>query len=488
MDTQHEPSNAKWARFRFSVVGALLASPPERGMLRRELDALAEKLWEHPIAGIPTRFGRSTIERWYYTARRGGADPVGALRRKRRRDAGERASVGAELRPLIHTQYQAHRRWSVKLHYDNLGACVRSTPALGPLPSYATIGRFMREAGLRRAKGRRTPHTAGAEAAVKRFETREVRSYEATHVGALYHTDFHESSRAILGPEGTWKRPVLYGCLDDRSRLACHLQWYWQESAQTLAHGTVQAFLKRGLPRSMMSDRGAAQTSQEFRQGLEGTGVVHALTLPYSPYQNAKQEVFWASVEGRLLAMLEGVEDLTLDLLNEATQAWVSMDYNREVHRELGTSPLDAWRAGPSVLRESPDPQVLREAFRRTVPRRVRRSDATVSIESQRYDVPSRYANLDRAGVRYAKWDLGTVHLVDLRTGETLCRIWPQDLARNAQGVRALRQGPAPSQPGTPLGPPAPGMAPLLREHLDAYAREGAVAAYLPLHGEEKNG
>ena len=37
-------------------------------------------------------------------------------------------------------------------------------------------------------------------------------------------------------------------------------------------------------------------------------------------YQNAKQEAFWAPVEGRLMAMLEGVPDLTLSALNEATQ------------------------------------------------------------------------------------------------------------------------------------------------------------------------
>ncbi len=36
-------------------------------------------------------------------------------------------------------------------------------------------------------------------------------------------------------------------------------------------------------------------------------GITHATTLPYSPYQNGKQEAFWGQVEGRLLAMLEGV-------------------------------------------------------------------------------------------------------------------------------------------------------------------------------------
>ena len=34
-----------------------------------------------------------------------------------------------------------------------------------------------------------------------------------------------------------------------------------------------------------------------------------------NPYQNAKQESFWGRVEGRLMAMLEGEQALTLELL-----------------------------------------------------------------------------------------------------------------------------------------------------------------------------
>jgi len=44
--------------------------------------------------------------------------------------------------------------------------------------------------------------------------------------------------------------PILFGVLDDRSRLACHLHWYLGETAGIIAHGLSQAFQKRGLPRS----------------------------------------------------------------------------------------------------------------------------------------------------------------------------------------------------------------------------------------------
>ena len=58
-----------WARFRFSVIGHLLAAPPAKGLLCLELDQLAAREWRHPITGTVVRFGLSTIERWYYRAR-----------------------------------------------------------------------------------------------------------------------------------------------------------------------------------------------------------------------------------------------------------------------------------------------------------------------------------------------------------------------------------------------------------------------------------
>lgn len=71
MSDRRRPSvHERWALVRFSVVGPLLASPPARGDLRAKLEELAARSWLHPVSGEPTRFGVSTIERWYYAARR----------------------------------------------------------------------------------------------------------------------------------------------------------------------------------------------------------------------------------------------------------------------------------------------------------------------------------------------------------------------------------------------------------------------------------
>ena len=65
-----------WARFRFSVVGSLLSSPPARGALQTTIRSLAEKTWSHPVTGRDVRLAPSTIASWYYTARRQRDDPA----------------------------------------------------------------------------------------------------------------------------------------------------------------------------------------------------------------------------------------------------------------------------------------------------------------------------------------------------------------------------------------------------------------------------
>ncbi|MEN8183976.1 MAG: DDE-type integrase/transposase/recombinase [Myxococcota bacterium] len=480
MPKREEPrSHDAWASLRFAIVGPLLACPPgERGALRRALADLAQKSWCHPITGEPVQFAASTIERWYYRARSAPRDPVGALRNRVRRDVGTQASLSPLLRQALQRQYDDHPSWTVQLHYDNLEQLARRESALGPLPSYPTLLRYMKSQGLtRRPRLPRHP-TAGQVLSRERLERREVRSFETEHVHALWHLDYHEASRKVLTREGRWIRPQMLGVLDDHSRLACHVQWYRSECAESLAHGLSQAIQKRGLPRSLMTDNGGAMLAEETTQGLARLGIVHVTTLPYSAYQNAKQEHFWLNVEHRLLAMLENEDELTLETLNDATQAWVEGDYNQRPHRELGTSPLRRSLDAPDVGREAPDSEALRRAFRREVTRRQRQSDGTVSLEAVRFEVPSRYRQLQTLHLRYARWDLRSVELVDPHTGAPLCPLYPLDKARNADGARRHLE---PKGEVTPAAPtrtaPTP---PLLRALIEDYAATGQPPAYLP--------
>jgi len=466
-------SKQKLAEFRFGVVGSLLASPPEKGELQSRLLELSGKLWTHPVTGKQVNIGMSTIERWYYKTVK-SKNPMETLRRQIRSDSGRQVTITAEITNLILSQYQAHPSWSYKLHADNLEiAVIKTDPGISP-PSYSTVLRFMQSRALVKQKRRRGKFTPGMGKAFDSKFSRETRSFEADCAHSLWHLDFHFGSKQIVRPDGVWATPVCLCILDDRTRLVCHVQWYLSENTENLIHGFIQALQKRGIPRQLMSDNGSAMTSEEFTQGLKRVSIDHRPTLPYSPHQNGKQEVFWAQLEGRLVAMLENCETLSLKELNDATHAWVEMEYNRTTHDAIKMSPLTALTMATDVSRPSLSGKELRNIFLKEESRIQRRSDGTISVESTRFEIPSIYRHIKTACIRYGKWDLSNVLLVDPATDKILCPLWPLDKTQNGlYGRRTL------VSPFSPMEKPKDEMAPLLKKYMTDFENMGIPPAYL---------
>ena len=191
------------------------------------------------------------------------------------------------------------------------------------------------------------------------------------------------------------------------------------------------------------------------------------------------------------MEMLEGIE-WTLDFLNEATQAWMEIEYNRAVHRELSMSPVERFSKARDVLRPSPSSQLIREAFRLQTTRAQRASDGTISLHGVRFEIPARFRHFRKVVVRYARWDLSRVDLIDPQNGTILAHLYPLDRQANADGRRSPiepDQGPdeddepeagasAAHTPGN--GGPDQPLPSLLKRILDEYSASGTPPAYLP--------
>jgi putative transposase len=186
--------------------------------------------------------------------------------------------------------------------------------------------------------------------------------------------------------------------------------------------------------------------------------------------------------------MLECVAELTLKRLNEVTQAWVEIEYNRAVHRETTSSPLERFAQAPDVLRDSPPSESLRDAFRLETKRIQRRSDGTISLEGVRFEIPARYRHFHEVSVRYARWDLGRVDLVDGHSGTILAPIYPLDKAANADGRRAAIEPGDTDVPADNSQREAGQLPPLLKKILQDYWATGMPPAYLPKTPPTQNG
>jgi hypothetical protein len=137
-------------------------------------------------------------------------------------------------------------------------------------------------------------------------------------------------------------------------------------------------------------------------------------------------------------------------------------------------SPLERLRQAKSVGRPAPSVESLRDAFRMQQRRKQRRGDGTCSIEGVRFEIPAHYRHIETIHVRYARFDLSRVSMVDARSGVELCRLRPLDKAHNAQRRRQLLH-PVTDEPSKPSG-----IAPHLARLMADYERPGHPPAFLP--------
>lgn len=102
-----------------------------------------------------------------------------------------------------------------------------------------------------------------------------MRSFEVESVHRLWQLAFTKAPARCFAKRRVNEAPVLLGILDDRSRLACHLQWYLVEMAECLCLSLSQAIQKRGLPRSILMDDGSAKAFTQGRGAstLAGQGI-----------------------------------------------------------------------------------------------------------------------------------------------------------------------------------------------------------------------
>ena len=104
----------------------------------------------------------------------------------------------------------------------------------------------------------------------------------------------------------------------------------------------------------------------------------------------------------------------------------------------------------------------------------------TISLEGVRFEVPARYRHFREVTVRYARWDLGRIDLVDGRTGTVLAPIYPLDKSANADGRRTAIESDDTAMPQNDRRRAAGELPPLLKSILQEYSATGIPPAYLP--------
>jgi len=362
----------RWAVIAEAANGRLTAR--ERGALVRQIAARSHA---HPD-GSQRRYSRVTADRWLRAWRAGGLD---ALKPAERSDTGvvrahpELFAEAAALRLELPGRSAAQIA-SILFHRHGIAVSER------------TIRGQLRRAGLGREALAAEPKAYGR--------------YEAARPNERWVTD------VLVGPwvpyprrEGS-VRARLFLIVDDHSRLLADGRFFAHENARACQELLRRAITRRGVPDVLYADNGAPFSNAWLARTCGVLGIRLVRSRPYSPEGRGKQERLNRYIREAFLAEAthQGIE--SLDALNDLFAAWAGHVANRRTHAETGETPISRFEKGGPPRQASPE--LLREAFRWSVTRKVTRT-ATVPLEGNAYAVDPALTGR-RVELRYDPEDL----------------------------------------------------------------------------------
>jgi transposase InsO family protein len=359
MDTE---TKKRVAEFRFGVIHDLVGDRKlkrgERNRLLREKTACE---WEIPGSGR-SRISVSTIISWVRQYERSGRR-LESLYPESRRDRGRPRVIDEETVLALCELKKQLRGASLPVVLRE--ARTKKIIATNFRVADATIYRLFKQRGLMRRE--------------EVIEDR--RRFEAELPNDIWQSD------ALHGPmvlvEGRQRKTYLFAFLDDMSRLITHAEFYLNERVEAYTDALRKALKKRGLPRKLYVDNGAAFRSRLLGHATASLGVALIHSRPYQPQGRGKIERLFRTIRTQLLSTCP--EGLTLAELNNALQRWINEHYHVTVHASTRQTPLARYLKHAHLLREAP--KDLDDHFRSQVQRKVDR-DRTVSLGGRLYEAP----------------------------------------------------------------------------------------------------
>jgi len=396
------------ALWRYQIIAPLISLSGPRGTLKKEIEKIAARTYEHPIRGA-VRPAYGTIEEWYYRYKKNGLE---ALEDRPRKDRGRSRRIGPQLAEAIEDLALA------RPELDGPGILAElDEAALGELPSFSTLYRFLKARGLdQRAAPRRRDH----------------RAFSFDLAGDCWQAD------VMYGPsipyrDGSRRKTYLMAILDDATRLICHGQFYFDQNLPSFKDSLKQALLKRGLPRRLYVDNGKIFRSRLVLQIAARLGVQIIHSRPYRPQGRAKLERWFGTVRKSFLARVDVDRLRGIEHLNRLLFAWIEGQYHTRPHRGLdGQTPFDRWVRLSEQIRPLPPELDIEELFLEETSRRVAK-DGTFALKGKRFEAGPHFVG-QRIRVLFDPFDL---RKVVIPYGEDKRReAFPVDLAANRHVAR----------------------------------------------------
>lgn len=419
-----EEQKKQVAVFRFGVIADFVtgARLPRADRCRLLAEKCARK-WTIPFSHR-TRIGKSTLRDWI-TRYHAGGQRLEALYPGDRNDSGKSRSIDSETAANL-----------VQLRKEMPKATVASIIEVMQRRQLVSPGTRLLPTSVWRFFTRHSLMPSAAPAAVDR------RKFEAELPNDIWQSDVMHGPLVML--EGRRRKAYLIAFIDDHSRLIPQAAFYLSENLEAFLNAFEQALLKRGLPRKLYVDNGAAYRSRQLEHTCAQLSIALIHAKAYQPQGKGKIERFFRTVRMQFLPTLPA--ETSLDALNATWQLWLAT-YHQRRHSATGSSPWQRFAEHMQCLRTAPEN--LKDYFR-IVARRTVAKDRSVTLEGRLYEAPVSLigkridllynkGNIKRVEARLNNQSYGFLRLVDLAVN---CRV-KRDRNRNTQIVAG--EPPAPT-------------------------------------------
>jgi transposase InsO family protein len=210
-------------------------------------------------------------------------------------------------------------------------------------------------------------------------KSEDRRKFEAEQPNDIWQSDVMHGPGVLVGEKV--RKSYLVAILDDHSRLLIHGEFYGTEGLDSYLDAFEKALLRRGLPRKLYTDNGAAFRSRHLEHICASLGIALIHARHYKPQGKGKIERFFRSVRA---SFLSGFEGKTMAELNDSFTAWLQ-EYHERRHHSTGQPPFERFTSKMECLRAAPSN--LRDHFRKCARRRVS-MDRTVILNGRLFEAP----------------------------------------------------------------------------------------------------
>ncbi|MFO0692566.1 MAG: DDE-type integrase/transposase/recombinase [Polyangiales bacterium] len=368
------------ALFRYGVIADLAHLSMRHRGLYKLLEEKAAREYEIP-GSLRRRVAAETIRGWLRDYRRGGFE---ALVPKVRADAGSARSIPAEVVDVLCHVKDEHPDLSVPL----VIAFVRKehgdlVPAELPLPE-STVHRLLARRGL--TKKRKADDGT----------SKDRRRFEFAEAGDLWTSDVMYGPKLRI--DGKLRQTYLIAFLDDATRIVPYASFTLSEGTTAYLGVLEQAIRRRGIPKRLYVDNGAAFRSKHLGLVCAKLGIALIHARPYTPQGKGKIERWFRTVRMQFLPVMALEKSTSLEQLNRALAAWIEGDYHHAEHKGLdGETPASRWACRSEGVR-LPDSDVG-QVFLAEQNRNVQK-DRTVTLDGVAYEVDAALVG-ERVLLRY---------------------------------------------------------------------------------------